>query len=225
MHFRKWSVRKLRRRPRSRDKFDNSADSKLLPVKETPRCCTSSDDSEISNSLEPKKGERASLSSEESANLELKNESTLYNKILPQMHNHVERKEATSGSESLMDEIDKTCQEIVELRKKGVAFNIQSGVYVKSNSDGELSSRSDNSLITSNEVDEDIAENKDLGTEKCKIVESDVLMFGCDLPKPMIDGNLELSSDQDSTAGEDEEFADEEDIQNLYPDMVIIPTH
>ncbi|KAG8035138.1 hypothetical protein G9C98_001628 [Cotesia typhae] len=51
--------------------------------------------------------------------------------------------------------------------------------------------------------------------------EFDVLMFGCDLPKPFIESSLELSSDQDSTAGEEEEFAEEEDIENLHADMLL----
>ncbi|OAD59767.1 Arf-GAP with coiled-coil, ANK repeat and PH domain-containing protein 2 [Eufriesea mexicana] len=126
MHFRKWSVRKLRRRPRSCDKIDSINRNKtttLSSVKEGHHS-TSSDDSK---------------------------------------HTSIEK-----------------------------------------NSDGK-----------------NTFENKDTGTEKQCKVESDVLMFGCDLPKPTIDNSLELSSDQDSTAGEDEEFTDEEDIENLHPEMLL----
>ncbi|KOX68128.1 Arf-GAP with coiled-coil, ANK repeat and PH domain-containing protein 2 [Melipona quadrifasciata] len=62
---------------------------------------------------------------------------------------------------------------------------------------------------------------REFETEKqCKL-ESDVLMFGCDLPKPTIDNSLESSSDQDSTAGEDEQYTDEKDNENLHLEMLL----
>ncbi|XP_044012734.1 arf-GAP with coiled-coil, ANK repeat and PH domain-containing protein 2 isoform X2 [Aphidius gifuensis] len=49
----------------------------------------------------------------------------------------------------------------------------------------------------------------------------DVLVFGCNLPEPLIESTLELTSDHDSTAGEDEEFDNEEDIDNLHADLLL----
>lgn len=70
------------------------------------------------------------------------------------------------------------------------------------------------------EVKNSLIETKEVVSEGEK-EEFDVLMFGCDLPKPFIESSLELSSDQDSTAGEEEEFAEEEDIENLHADMLL----
>ncbi|GJQ71464.1 hypothetical protein Trydic_g11187 [Trypoxylus dichotomus] len=47
-----------------------------------------------------------------------------------------------------------------------------------------------------------------------------VLMFGNDLDKP-IDQILDLSSDQDSTGGEDNDILDEEDISKLHPEALL----
>ncbi|KYN12813.1 Arf-GAP with coiled-coil, ANK repeat and PH domain-containing protein 2 [Trachymyrmex cornetzi] len=150
MRFRKWSVRKLRRRPRSCDKIDNSSASKtltLLPVKET----------------------------------------------YP----------STSSDESKHTSID---------------MNINTFLVVES--DDSFNKHTNDKVKDDNK---NISGNRDLGSKKHynEKVQSAVLMFGCDVPKPAIDNNLELSSDQDSTAGEDEEFTDEEDIENLHPEMLL----
>ena len=203
--FRKWSVRKLRRRPRSHDKFDGANRNKsltLTSVKELQHSVSSE---------ECKKIDRDSTSSEDSAILELKNNSTLYGKIL-------------TGSQSTVDVENRSETGSNETANKNEGSDIEGNALLASSSETNLSSKSDTSSgIVSNNVNE-ISENKDVGTEKTsdeKGTESDVLMFGCDLPKPLIEGSLELSSDQDSTAGEDEEFADEEDIENLHPDMLL----
>ncbi|XP_015109032.1 arf-GAP with coiled-coil, ANK repeat and PH domain-containing protein 2 [Diachasma alloeum] len=181
--FRRWSVRKLRRRPRSHDKIDGSRSktSGLASVHEqTPP--GNSDDSLASekSSDKPQNPERTSMSSEDSETLDLKNNSTLYSKPF------------------------------LEKRKSQLS---------EDSSDSRKPQTPDEKSI-SNDVDDD-DENKDSGTEKMIDKDGDVLMFGCDLPKPMIEGSLELSSDQDSTAGEEEEFADEEDIENLHADMLL----
>jgi hypothetical protein len=41
---------------------------------------------------------------------------------------------------------------------------------------------------------------------ECELVNADVLMFGNNFEKQLLEGSLELSSDQDSTGGEDNEF-------------------
>ncbi|KYM79511.1 Arf-GAP with coiled-coil, ANK repeat and PH domain-containing protein 3 [Atta colombica] len=145
MRFRKWSVRKLRRRPRSCDKIDNSNGIA---------------------SVEPLAKELGSMESE--LNTEIVNINTF-----------------------LVVESDDS-------------FNKHTNDKVKDDN-------------------KNISGNKDLESKKHynEKVQSAVLMFGCDIPKPSIDNNLELSSDQDSTAGEDEEFTDEEDIENLHPEMLL----
>ncbi|XP_076240360.1 centaurin beta 1A [Calliopsis andreniformis] len=204
MHFRKWSVRKLRRRPRSCDKIDsnNHKTTILSSVKESQHS-TSSDDSKYTSfeslsSDKTKKTERSSLSSDDSANIDLKNDSTLYGKILARPRSDL--------SES----------------KLGIP-EIKDNTISASNSENDLPLKSEVSLNAEISDVKDELEDKDVGTEKqcTEKVESDVLMFGCDLPKPTIDNSLELSSDQDSTAGEDEEFTDEEDIENLHPEMLL----
>ncbi|XP_017881332.1 arf-GAP with coiled-coil, ANK repeat and PH domain-containing protein 2 isoform X2 [Ceratina calcarata] len=198
MHFRKWSVRKLRRRPRSCDKIGdvNRNKTTTLSSLREGRSSISSDDSKhtsiesLTSVDRAKKVKRSSLSSDDSGtNTDLKNDSTLYGKIL-----------ARPRSEALHESNPE-------------------------NVDGETESNAENSLSTKSEASLS-AENEDAGTEvkkPCveKTESSDVLMFGCDLPKPTIDNSLELSSDQDSTAGEDEEFTDEEDIENLHPEMLL----
>ncbi|KAH0552025.1 arf-GAP with coiled-coil, ANK repeat and PH domain-containing protein 2 [Cotesia glomerata] len=94
--------------------------------------------------------------------------------------------------------------------------------------DDEVCEDEDSSVSSDDkEQKNSLVEGKEVGIEGDKEEvdkkedKEDVLMFGCDLPKPFIESNLELSSDQDSTAGEEEEFAEEEDIENLYPDMLL----
>ncbi|XP_024939571.1 arf-GAP with coiled-coil, ANK repeat and PH domain-containing protein 2 isoform X2 [Cephus cinctus] len=229
MHFRKWSVRKLRRRPRSRDKMDTLSRNKTLTltsVKET-RHSTGSDDSkdtsiESLNFVEKSKlAEQNSLSSEDSANLDLKNESTLYGKILTRAHSDINENKNQKTSDSLESFTDKKSQDhhVIETQDKSDIHDTES------NCESDISEKSSDSLNVSMNIEAcDINESKDTGTEKIKrekVQESDVLMFGCDLPKPTIEGSLELSSDQDSTAGEDEEFEEEEDIENLHPEMLL----
>ncbi|KAJ8974164.1 hypothetical protein NQ317_013121 [Molorchus minor] len=48
-----------------------------------------------------------------------------------------------------------------------------------------------------------------------------ILLFGNDLDKQPIDGPIDLSSDQESTGGEEEETVGEEDISKLQPDLLL----
>lgn len=219
MHFRMWSVRKLRRRPRSRDKTDLTNRNKvptLKSVKESSQSVSSegtNSTESLCSSEKSKKIERDSVSSEDSANSELRNESTLYNKIL--------------SRNSLLKSQDNDLENTSFGKNDGANFvethdnyNVNNTV---SSSECDLSLKSVDSSTAgiSNDIC-DRSESKDMGTEKFKKVkDSNILLFGCDLPKPMLESSLELSSDQDSTAGEEEEFADEEDIENLHPDMLL----
>lgn len=187
--FQRWSVRKLRRRPRSRDKTDaqNRAKSQtLLSVKEALNSTSSDDGDETSigsvNSVGicGKAVDQNSLSSEDSPNLDARNRSKFYGEIAKKSKNNLECEDAEPKTETVED----------------------------ANSKSNLSDKSSNSSSSE-------------GTNGTKEDSGGVLMFGCDLPQPTIDGCLELSSDQDSTAGEDEEFADEEDIENLHPEMLL----
>ncbi|XP_011703691.1 PREDICTED: arf-GAP with coiled-coil, ANK repeat and PH domain-containing protein 2 [Wasmannia auropunctata] len=232
MRFRKWSVRKLRRRPRSCDKIDNSNANKmstLSSVKEN-QPSTSSDESKYTsidslNSIDKAKKipERNSVSSDDSANIDLKNNSTLYGKILNRSQNDlndvnkyvksttaIHEGEVASSSEPLANEFN----------------SVESELKLNTFSVGETDANSNSHINNKIKADnKDVSGNKDLTIRSEKHchekVESAVLMFGCDVPKPTIDDNLELSSDQDSTAGEDEEFTDEEDIENLHPEMLL----
>lgn len=225
MHFRKWSVRKLRRRPRSCDKIDSDNRNKtttLSSVKEGHHS-TSSDDSKHTSieSLisvdKAKKTERSSLSSDDSANLDLKNDSTLYGKILARPRSDLNESNRNSNA------VDANAEPNVDNEPKPRIPETKDNTISASDSENNLSLKSEVSLSTEISDAKETTENKDFGTEKqcTEKVESDVLMFGCDLPKPTIDNSLELSSDQDSTAGEDEEFTDEEDIENLHPEMLL----
>ncbi|XP_031844366.1 centaurin beta 1A isoform X2 [Nomia melanderi] len=219
VHFRKWSVRKLRRRPRSCDKIDSLNRNKtttLSSVKEGQHSI-SSDDSKhtsiesLSSMDKAKKTERSSLSSDDSMNLDLKNESTLYGKILVRPRSEISESKTVDSS---------TTESNIDNERK-LDSSVEDNTI--SNSENSLSLKSEVSLTPENSDAKDVLENKDIGTEKhcTKKMETDVLMFGCDLPKPTIDNSLELSSDQDSTVGEDEEFTDEEDIENLHPEMLL----
>lgn len=219
MHFRKWSVRKLRRRPRSCDKIDSINRNKtttLSSVKEGHHS-TSSDESKhtsiesLSSVDKAKKTERSSLSSDDSTNLDLKNDSTLYGKILVRPTSELNDSKVTDSNTESNTENEQKLSEM------------QDNTIATSDSENNLSMKSEVSLNAEISDTKDTSENKDVGTEKqcTEKMEFDVLMFGCDLPKPTIDNSLELSSDQDSTAGEDEEFTDEEDIENLHPEMLL----
>ncbi|XP_078032636.1 centaurin beta 1A [Augochlora pura] len=218
MHFRKWSVRKLRRRPRSCDKIGNMEKTTTLSSVKEGQHSTSSDDSKhasiesLSSVDKAKKVERSSLSSDDSVNLDLKNESTLHGKIFVR---------ARSEIREAIKTVDNNAESSVENEPK--LDSSEAADNTISNSETSLSLKSEVSLTAEISDVKDVIENKDVGTEKqcTKRIESDVLMFGCDLPKPSIDNSLELSSDQDSTVGEDEEFTDEEDIENLHPDMLL----
>ncbi|XP_053982338.1 arf-GAP with coiled-coil, ANK repeat and PH domain-containing protein 2 isoform X2 [Hylaeus volcanicus] len=225
MHFRKWSVRKLRRRPRSCDKIDSINRNKtatLSSVTEGPHS-TSSDDSKhtsiesLSFVEKAKKAERSSLSSDDSTNLDLKNDSTLYGKILTRSRNCNDLQESNSKI------VNSNRESSVENERKLDIPEAKDNTISSNASENNLALKSEVSLSVEISGVNDVLEDKDIGTEKqcTEKVESDVLMFGCDLPKPTIDNSLELSSDQDSTAGEDEEFTDEEDIENLHPEMLL----
>lgn len=222
MHFRMWSVRKLRRRPRSRDKMDLTSRNKIPTLKSVKESSQSVSSSEGTNSTESlcsseklKKIERDSVSSEDSGNAELRNESTLYNKILSRNSQH--NKSQDNDIENTTAFGKNNDENLIEIQDNYNKVN-NSG-----SSDCNLSFKSIDSTITGDICDR--SDSKDIGTEKCnkKLItkDSDILLFGCDLPKPMLESSLELSSDQDSTAGEEEEFADEEDIVNLHPDMLL----
>ncbi|XP_014473274.1 PREDICTED: arf-GAP with coiled-coil, ANK repeat and PH domain-containing protein 3 isoform X2 [Dinoponera quadriceps] len=228
MHFRKWSVRKLRRRPRSCDKIDDSnrnnraLSSTLSSVKEGHHSTTtSSDDSKHTsidslNSVDKAKltQGRNSISSDDStaaANVDLKNNSALYGRILNRSQhdlNDVSRHVRNIHGESPVVSGGESLRDIRHLDSSRDTSETQH------NPDGPINNDAKDYLSIL---------GKNSPRSQCKEkAESDVLMFGCDVPKPTIDGNLELvSSDQDSTAGEDEEFIDEEDIENLHPDMLL----
>lgn len=217
MRIRKWSVRKLRRRPRSRDKIDSDNRAKsmaLLSVKEGHHLSSSDDSKDTSidslNSVgKVKKTERNSLSSDDSSNADLKNNSTLYGKILNRSQNDLNVKNVAIHSELANFEVTQDIDPPSSEQKPSTANTLS----VSQLDDSSSSNAKDDNKI--------ISENKDSEKHCNEKAELDVLMFGCDVPKPAIDGNLELSSDQDSTAGEDEEFTDEEDIENLHPDMLL----
>ncbi|XP_043258687.1 arf-GAP with coiled-coil, ANK repeat and PH domain-containing protein 2 [Colletes gigas] len=222
MHFRKWSVRKLRRRPRSCDKIDSNNRNKTTTLSSVTEGhhSNSSDDSKhtsiesLSSVDKVKKVERSSLSSDDSSNLDLKNDSTLYGKILTRSRSDMQE----SNSKTTITSTESN----IENERKPYIPDIKDNTISTSNSENNLPLKSEVSL-NAEICDVKDVENKDIGAEnQCtEKVESDVLMFGCDLPKPTIDNSLELSSDQDSTAGEDEEFTDEEDIENLHPEMLL----
>lgn len=231
MRFRKWSVRKLRRRPRSCDKIDSSNRNKtsvLSSVKEGNHS-TSSDDSKHTsidslNSVDKAKlVERNSVSSDDSTNVDLKNNSTLYGKILNRSQNDLNdtskhTKTTTVHEKGASGELSQNIH-VIESEQKQDALVENTNTYSVSESENN----SNRDINDTRNDDKDVPENKDARSEKHNEKrESDILMFGCDVPKPAIDDNLELvSSDQDSTAGEDEEFTDEEDIENLHPEMLL----
>ncbi|XP_063228186.1 arf-GAP with coiled-coil, ANK repeat and PH domain-containing protein 2 isoform X2 [Bacillus rossius redtenbacheri] len=53
------------------------------------------------------------------------------------------------------------------------------------------------------------------------LADPEVLVFGTSLATEPLEGPIEISSDQDSTGGEDEEFTGEEDIAKLHPDLLL----
>lgn len=230
-HFRKWSVRKLRRRPRSCDKIDSSNRNKastLLSVKEGHHSTSSNDSKHTSidslNSVgKARKTERNSVSSDDSANVDLKNNSTLYGKILNRSQNDLDDsnkhvKNTAACGEIASGEPMQDSNLLESERKVNVSTTDTSTLLI-----GETDDSSSRHTDDTKDDNKNVSENTDLRSEKhCnEKVESDILMFGCDVPKPIMDGNLELSSDQDSTAGEDEEFTDEEDIENLHPEILL----
>lgn len=223
-HFRKWSVRKLRRRPRSCDKIDNVNRNKtatLSSVKESHHS-TSSDDSKhtsiesLSFVDKTKKAERSSLSSDDSTSIDLRNDSTLYGKILQRSQNDVNENTSHLKASS-------SNTEFVDNERKLDIPNASDNIISATNSENNLTLKNEVPFTAEMNDIKNVSEIKDAETEKQNVerIEFDVLMFGCDLPKPTIDSSLELSSDQDSTAGEEEEFTDEEDIENLHPEMLL----
>jgi len=227
MRFRKWSVRKLRRRPRSCDKINNhNRTLALSAVKESHHSASSDDSKHTSidslNSVgKAKKTERNSVSSDDSANVELRNNSTLYGKIINRSQNDLNdaNKHAKNVGESACGESAVQNINLAESERKLDESVTDATTFSIGESNKNLGDHSSNTK----DDDKSPSENEDLKPERHYIekIESDILMFGCDVPKPVIDGNLELSSDQDSTAGEDEEFTDEEDIENLHPEMLL----
>ncbi|KAK2575979.1 hypothetical protein KPH14_007340 [Odynerus spinipes] len=214
-HFRKWSVRKLRRRPRS---FDIDSINQNKTILNSSKSASSSDDSKYTsieslNSMEKtnlQKLETVSTKSNDNSNTELKNNSTLYTKILTQTQNDLNENNSLCKTVTLETTANNEQNvNTVECVLKTDVSKLEENVNTCDN-------------ITSDINNASCGQNNDSETQKTdKTIQSDVLMFGCDLPKSIIDGNLELSSDQDSTAGEDEEFADEEDIENLHPEMLL----
>nr|CAD7400251.1 unnamed protein product [Timema cristinae] len=53
------------------------------------------------------------------------------------------------------------------------------------------------------------------------VVDPEVLVFGKSLETQPIEGSIDLSSDQDSTGGEEEEFTGEEDISKFHPSLLL----
>ncbi|XP_069698905.1 arf-GAP with coiled-coil, ANK repeat and PH domain-containing protein 2 isoform X2 [Periplaneta americana] len=64
--------------------------------------------------------------------------------------------------------------------------------------------------------DESSPKDSDYSTEH-----ADVLMFGKNFENQPLDDSIELSSDQDSTGGEEDEFIGEEDISKLHSDLLL----
>lgn len=199
MGFRKWSVKKLRRRPHNHDKSDVSKrknNLSLIPVSEIPN----PDNSKESNCthLIEKTPKTDSPNLKDGDRIDSKNQSTLYGKIV------------ASGQHKKQASTESSSSTTTSLPKDTTNTSLP---QVNNNK---------NQTDPVNEINE-VTENKDSPNESNteNKIEDEVLMFGCDLPKPLIEGTLELSSDQDSTAGEDEEFTDEEDIDNLHADILL----
>jgi len=195
-------------------------------VKESHHSASSDDSKHTSidslNSVgKAKKTERNSVSSDDSANVELRNNSTLYGKIINRSQNDLNdaNKHAKNVGESACGESAVQNINLAESERKLDESVTDATTFSIGESNKNLGDHSSNTK----DDDKSPSENEDLKPERHYIekIESDILMFGCDVPKPVIDGNLELSSDQDSTAGEDEEFTDEEDIENLHPEMLL----
>ncbi|XP_044734424.1 arf-GAP with coiled-coil, ANK repeat and PH domain-containing protein 2 [Chrysoperla carnea] len=90
----------------------------------------------------------------------------------------------------------------------------ESGISV--NNVSEHSERSMDETTTSPGQTEDDA-------DQARIQRSnDILLFGCDFQQqPILADPIDLSSDQDSTGGEDDELVDEEDISKLDPNLLL----
>lgn len=77
-------------------------------------------------------------------------------------------------------------------------------------------------MLKSNASNDDVT-TKSKETKTDKSPNNSLLLFGSELEKQPLDDTLDLSSDQDSTGGEDEEDhkLDEEDISKLHPDRLL----
>ncbi|KAJ1526936.1 hypothetical protein ONE63_008484 [Megalurothrips usitatus] len=83
---------------------------------------------------------------------------------------------------------------------------------------------SDNVGIPESENTVDVSDRKSTtsgDSDKDKTVNAEVLLFGEKLEKAPLGGSIELSSDEDSTEGEEEKSIGEEDISKLHPDLLL----
>ncbi|XP_066997590.2 arf-GAP with coiled-coil, ANK repeat and PH domain-containing protein 2 [Anabrus simplex] len=66
-----------------------------------------------------------------------------------------------------------------------------------------------------------ITKNDTRSVSDDSLLSAEVLVFGKSLEKQPLEGSIELSSDQDSTGGEEDEVVGEEDITKLHPDLLL----
>lgn len=81
--------------------------------------------------------------------------------------------------------------------------------------DNKKSSR----IVSDKSVNDDSEVGSDKSTDPDN--ESNILLFGGDLDKQVLDSSFNLSSDQESTGGEDNEVLAEEDISKLHPNLLL----
>ncbi|XP_034243344.1 arf-GAP with coiled-coil, ANK repeat and PH domain-containing protein 2 isoform X2 [Thrips palmi] len=79
--------------------------------------------------------------------------------------------------------------------------------------------RSESENLASDFSDQKSTTSRD--SDKDKTVNAEVLLFGEKLESAPLPGSIELSSDEDSTEGEEEKPIGEEDISKLHPDMLL----
>lgn len=150
LSVRKWSVRKLRRRPRSQDNRIHSSSAR--------------------------------------GNYQKKTKSALVESL---------------SSSNLEENVEKDCLMEESPIKEGVDSEPQPKVSPSSEPPSPSFSK------------------KSAGSVSDSSLNSEVLIFGKSLEKQPVEGSIELSSDQDSTGGEDDDHAGEEDISKFHPDLLL----
>ncbi|XP_012282480.1 arf-GAP with coiled-coil, ANK repeat and PH domain-containing protein 2 [Orussus abietinus] len=249
MHFRKWSVRKLRRRPRNRELTEETSTKQQLPglssLKENPvlgeiNANTSTMKTSIKEREKDPPGHKEP-SLPESPCVPAKSPENPQKKPDMDTDNDTPT-DLDTGSEGSAFTQSTILKSLGEASSLGLdpedettdSVNTKNNFKEVIEDSSQLSSSAPVNTDGSKVTDEDVNKNPSNPNETVhgelsnrsagkanEAAEGEVFTFGCDLPKPTIDGSLELSSDQDSTAGEDEGFADEEDLQNLHPEMLL----